>query len=221
MVTGTFLRMCRQTVNRRGFAVNMDTVQQPESLEEFFIERLREALSVQKLSISGEVEFYLVHLLTHFAHSQNFFHTTSEGRIEDRPLALRLYDATFDAGKRFIHLKTLGDTALYSAGVFMDGLGEKRGTIDYYISMGSGAYSSLANMTTAGMNCMADLFDELAKSFAPLTETISKVCEKNDDGNIFKLLERWRLTGSVQAKEKLVANGINPDAIELTSKNVQ
>lgn len=199
----------------------METLTQSANLEEFFIARIREALATQKTSVSLEVEYYLVHLLTHFARSTHFFHTTPDGRVEDRPLALRLYDATFDAGRRFLHLKSLGDTALYSAGVFFDGLGDRRGSIEYYISMGAGAYGSLANLSTHGERHMADTFDELSKRFPELVEILNLSCERGGDHDVFRLLERWRHTRSLRAREKLAAQGIHPDLLPHATKAVQ
>lgn len=199
----------------------MEELTKALNLEEFFIERVREAAVTQKTTLSADVEFYIVHLLTRFAHATNFFHTTTEGRIEDRPLALRLYDATFDASRRYLHLKSLGDTALYSAGVFFDGLGDHRGNVDYYITMGAGAYTSLANMSTYSEKRLGNIFDELGSRFPDFVEIVNLSCEHGGDHNILKLVERWRLSGSQRAREKLVAYGISPDALLGSTKVVQ
>jgi hypothetical protein len=199
----------------------MEELTKALNLEEFFIERVREAAVTQKTCLSADVEFYLVHLLTHFAKAVNFFQTTPEGRVEDRPLALKLYDATFDEKSRYLHLKSLGDTALYSAGVFFDGLGDRRGKIDYYITMGAGAYTSLANMATHSEKRLGDIFDELAQRFPDLVEIVNMTCEGDTDRGILKLIEHWRLSGSQRAREKLVAHGISPDTLLGSTKVVQ
>lgn len=189
-------------------------------LREFFRERLKIALEKQKLSVSDEVEFYLVNILDHFSKSENLFTTTASGQMEDRPLALKLYDSVFSEqpNERFYHLKSLGDTALYRAGCFYDGLFNQAVDVDYYINMGGNAYSTLANLSTAMAHTknLSDVFAELSEQFAQLVDVLNVTCgpETNSSNHdLLKLLDRYQKTGSKAAKDILEERGIRPDAL--------
>lgn len=201
------------------------TLTQIKALQEFFHKKVKEALELQKMSISGEAEFYLVHILSHYSKSENLFQTDSNGKVEYRPLALKLHDSVFstESGKRFIHLKSLGDTALYHAGVFYDGLYNSIVDVDYYINMGGLAYHSLANLSTHHGKTMADLFHELSVQFAKLVEILHLCCEvevAHTDNDVLKLLDRYHKTGSEKARGILEEKGILLENLSNT-KNMQ
>lgn len=188
------------------------------NLLEFFKSKIQDSLDQQSLEVSEEVEFYLAQLLTHYSSSKNLFSKTDEGKTEYRALALRLHDAVFDLpSKRFYHLKSLGDTALYHAGVFYDGLYNQIVNVDYYINMGGQAYFSLANLTTSTtQKTLADLFAELSEKFEKLVEILKLVCEAEvavTDHDLLKLIERFQKTGSEKAKKILQERGIQPDLL--------
>lgn len=191
------------------------------ALQEFFRDRVKSALGKQQLSVSDEVEFYLVNVLAYFSKSENLFQTNQEGKVEYRPLALKLYDSVFShqPNERFRHLKSLGDTALYHAGFFYDGLFNQVVDVDYYINMGGSAYSSLANLSTAMIHTrkMADLFAELSEQFAALVEVLNLSCDQqthHTDHDLLKLLDRYQKTGSKKAKGILEEFGIKTDDIK-------
>lgn len=196
------------------------------NLSEFFTDKVQNALRQQKLDVSGEVEFYLVELLSRFAVSENYFVSDGQGGVEDRALALRLYDAVFDhPEKKFLHLKGLGDTALYHAGVFYDGLYNRVVDVDYYINMGGQAYLSLANMATVSEKSLADMFAELGERFANLVEILKVVCEQENAGDsdhdLLKLLDRYHKTGSEKALQILKEKGLEPGLLLQHNKSVQ
>lgn len=190
-----------------------ETLTKNQALQEFFYNKVKESLSLQKLTISTDAEFYLVHILSHFSKSENLFQTDANGKVEYRPLALKLYDAVFasESEKRFHQLKSLGDTALYHAGVFYDGLFNNVVDVGYYISMGGSAYQSLANQTTHYGKTMSEMFYELSLQFAKLVEVLHLCCEKEvavTDHDLLKLLDRYMKTGSEKAKGILQEKGI-------------
>lgn len=198
------------------------TLTRSANLLEFFRRKVKEALGQQKVSVSDEVEYYLVHILTHFSISENLYARDTQGQLHDRALVLKLYDATFDPPKRFYHLKILGDTALYHAGVFYDGLVNQSVNVDYYIAMGGTAYQSLANMTTSQEKTLANLYAELSERFPGLVEVVHLCCEKEgelSDHDLLKLLDRYQKTGSQKAKEILTEKGISLDVFS-TDKSV-
>ena len=195
-------------------------VTQHQALQEFFRERVKNALEKQQLSVSSEVEFYLVNILEYFSKSENLFTKTKEGKLEYRALVLKLYDSIFSdhVNDRFNHLKSLGDTALYHAGFFYDGLYNQAVDVGYYINMGESAYSTLANLSTAMVRTkkLADLFAELSEQFSQLVEVLNLTCEKqvqHTDHDILKLIERYQKTGSKTAKGILEECGINTDIL--------
>lgn len=201
------------------------TLSQSKNLKEFFYKKVRGALELQKMSISQEAEFYVVNVLEHFSKSENLFHINDQGKLECRPLALKLYDATFSAhhGERFAHLKSLGDTALYHAGVFYDGLYNQIVDVNYYIQMGGTAYRSLANISTPLGKTLSEMFHELSERFHNLVEVLYICCEQEiaqTNHDLLKMLDRYLKTGSIKAKQILEEKGILPDAI-VVDKTVQ
>lgn len=202
----------------------MPALQPSPNLREFFIKKIKAALLQQRLTVSAEVEFYLVNLLAHFADATNYFRTTLAGGRENRPLALRLYDATFQPERRFQHLKDLGDVSLYHAGVFYDGLYEQPINVDYYITMGASAYHSLANMTTPSTHRLSDIFAELGERFQALVEILYLCCEAevaNTDNDLLRLLDRYHKTRSQKAREILEGKGIDPARLATHLKILQ
>lgn len=184
-----------------------------QNFEEYFFERITKSLQDHKLSVSKDVEYYLLSLLKKFIHSENFFHQTKEGRLENRALALRLYDAVFDEDvQQYQHLKKLGDQALYQAGVFYDGLLNKVVDVGYYITMGQKAYGSLANQKTIlkSEKGLRDIFAELCENFAGLVEIVALCCERDELTNLdlLKWIDRYQKTKSEKAKSILVERGI-------------
>lgn len=196
-----------------------------KNLVEFFSEKVKSSARRQRVGVSEGVEFYLVRLLSHYSVSTNFFETNEEGEIEYRALALRLHDAVFDTrpGSRFVHLKKLGDTALYHAGVFYDGLYNQVVDVDYYINMGGQAYHSLANLSTPTDKSLAEIFAELAVNFPKLVEVLYLCCEADvaqSNNDILRLIDRYVRTGSRKAEELLKEKGISTDIL-LRNPNIQ
>lgn len=203
----------------------MKSLTRNQNLKEFFQHKVKDAVELQKISISGEVEFYLVNILEHYSKSENLFQKNENGKVEDRPLALKLYDAVFSShpNMRFQHLKSLGDTALYHAGVFYDGLFNQIVDVEYYINMGGSAYHSLANLTTHHGKILSDMFSELSCHFPKLVEILYTCCEREvaqTDIDILRLLDRYLKTGSQKAKELLEEKGILPDTL-MVDKTIQ
>jgi hypothetical protein len=187
------------------------------ALREFFYKKIKEALMLNQTEVSQEVEFYLVNILSHFSKTENYFHKGSDGKLEQRPLALKLYDAVFSENvEQFEHLKSLGDTALYHAGVFSDGLVNNMVDVDYYIGMGGNAYLSLASMVTAPyQEHISDMYHALGNQFGDLVDVLGLCCEKETpltDGDLLKVLDKYLKTGSERAKNILKEKGIIPDS---------
>ena len=201
----------------------VEDIQNHQNLEEFFIKRLKMSLGLHNFSVSLEVEFYLVQLLKRFSLSENFFHKTEQGNLENRPLALMMYDAVFDEpSQRVVHLKKMGDSALYQAGVFYDGLYNQVVDVGYYIAMGQHAYASLAHQRTVTEKSLIDLFSELSAGFPHLVEILALCCESETENNqnLLKWIDRYQRTKSPKAKQILEQRGIVVESL-LSDKEAQ
>lgn len=193
-----------------------DSLTLTTSLAEFFKEKVKDSASKQNVNLSEEVEYYLVQLLTAFASPEKLFHINSSGKKELRPLALKLYDSIFDSEKKLQHLRSLGDSALYQAGVLYEGLMNKSVSVEYYISMGEQAYGSLANLTTSYDKNLSEIFYELSEKFSAHVEIVRLTFEgdsQDDDQDLMKWLQRYETTKSEKAKKKLLEKGICPDSL--------
>lgn len=203
-----------------------EIIKKYQTLQEFFHQRVHDAASSQKVDISPDVEFYLVCLLAHFSRTENFFQQDEQGRNELKALALRLADAAFTekADQKFVHLKSLADSALYHAGVFFDGLLNKVIDVDYYIDLGGATYQNLAHLSTHHRKKpLAEIFSSLSRQFAVLAEVVHVCCEQEvatTDADLLRLLDRYLKTGSQKAKEILEEKGILLDQ-PLTTSDVQ
>jgi hypothetical protein len=185
------------------------------SLPEFFRDQVCQALKSVQVSVSTDTEFYLVNLLTTFTKSEKLFERDEKGEVVDRALALQLFDALVATPSgRIPILKKMGDVALYTSGFFSNSLLGKMVGMDYYINMGSTAYSSLSGQFTSEANQnLRQLFGELSDNFPRLVDVISEISIVNsnaNDVNLLKLYERWLATGSQRAQELLEKAGIMP-----------
>ncbi|MGH7804846.1 MAG: hypothetical protein ACREQJ_10900, partial [Candidatus Binatia bacterium] len=132
------------------------------SAADFSRARLREAFEQQRVESSEELEFYLVKLLERFLRV--------EGEFFGRPLALAYLESLHEGpAQRFATLKSVGDTALFLTGVFMDHLESSAVGIGYYMSLGGMAYRGLADLPQSRMaREAARVFAEMSLRFPEL-----------------------------------------------------
>lgn len=183
------------------------------NLREYFHDSLDTALSNQRVDAGDQTAQYIVNLLTLFARSEALYEDTADGR-RIRPLAFMLSDA-LEAGNehdRDRALRRLGDVALFIAGFFVHSFSRKLVDVDYYISMGGGAYGHLSE-TTRGFAAFREVFVELAEKFQRFVDVLNEVsamtCGNNDE-DILRLYEIWIRTGSPRAAAQLRALGVEP-----------
>ena len=115
--------------------------------------------------------------------------------------------------ERNAHLRKLGDTALVTSGFFAGSFERSAVGIDYFISMGGGAYSSLAenNSRTFKEKGLGEVFSDLAGHFMSYVDVLTEVRESNeltDDRDVLCLYESWLKTGSEYARKRLQENGV-------------
>ena len=186
------------------------------NLREFFRDSVDNALANQKIEAADQTAYYIVNLLTIFARSEQLYERTSEG-TRLKPLALMLAEALeSDSGtERSMALQRLGDVSLFIAGCFADSLARKPVDIDYYISMGGGAYGTLSSMVrgTVRGRTFGSVFSELASKFQAFVDVLAEVSEMarvSSDRDILRLYEIWIRTGSRRAAALLRKLGIEP-----------
>ena len=189
---------------------------QVASLREFFRESVTAAMDSNNLSVEGETSHYVVNLLTLFARAEAF-HDLADDTPGRKPLALMLSDALEapTVPERQFALQRMGDISLFIAGFFADDLQRSVVDIDYYISMGGGAYSSLSmqsNKTIRGRT-FASVFVELGEKFHRFVDVLNDVRNQAgsaSDKDVLRLYEVWVKTGSERAARLLRRQGIHP-----------
>lgn len=189
-------------------------VQECSNLQLYFHELVSEAIKHQHVSADEHISFYLVNLLSQFTKAEQI--RRNEDNIET-PLAVLFCKAQAEnLETRTQTLKYLGDFSLFVSGFFQDSLNRKVVDLDYYVSMGGGAYAQLSSLATAHkkQELFGQIFSELAERFVQWMDVISEVSETsqlNNQTNLLRLYEKWLRTGSERMKELLAKQGIFPD----------
>ena len=178
------------------------------SLTAFFQEAVSTAMKNQGIPCSPDTEFYLVHLLSGYAHSVP---------PDDQPIALALAEARFASPDERAHqLRDVGDRSLYLSGFFAESLSRKLVDVDYYIEVGGGAYRQLAELPAARREpgvTTPTIFSELGTRFDRFVDVLAEVSEwsaTHSDAGVLMLYERWLKTGAKWIERRLRARGMLP-----------
>ncbi len=184
------------------------------NVNEYFNDAIHDAISHQHIYPKDETVVYIVNLLTFFTHSENIYEDSLEGR-SSKALALMFKDANEanSIEERNAHLRKLGDTALVTSGFFAGSFERSAVGIDYFISMGGCAYSSLAenNSRTFKEKGLCEVYSDLANQFMNYVDVLMEVRESNDLTNyrdVLCLYESWLKTGSEYTRKRLQENGV-------------
>ncbi len=97
------------------------------------------------------------------------------------------------------------------SGFFSDSFRRRSVDVDYYVSMGEYAYSSLSRQDE---EAFGDVFAELAGKFVAFTDVLSDVSERSglaSHSDILRLYEKWLRTRSPRDGQRLVDRGIIPN----------
>ena len=110
-------------------------------------------------------------------------------------------------------LRKLGDVALFISGFYAESLNRGLVGIDYFISMGGNAYSSLAdNIHRSRFNTtMSNVFADLSEHFHHYVDVLMEVRDSTEikaDSDVLCLYENWLNTGSEYARKRLQESGI-------------
>ena len=185
------------------------------SLTEYFRDSLQSVLHRQRLAVEDHTQHYVVNVLTLFARSEALFEQ-SAGGCRLKPLVVMLSEALAapTLAERQRGLQRLGDVSLFIAGFFARSFARKLVDIDYHISMGAQAYSTLAD-TDAGRrgSVLGRVFAELAGKFQPLVDALNEISESScsqSNADALRLYELWIKTGSRRSWQLLRGLGVLP-----------
>jgi hypothetical protein len=189
------------------------------TLREHFRHTVDEALSTRGVDAAVETVYYIVNLLTVFQRADRLYDQTRDG-FELKPLAVIYAEALEipQPEQRNRIVQRLGDLALFIAGIFSESLRRKPVDVDYYIAMGSGAYSYLSDSMrgSARGEAFCVIFDELSHKFAEFVAALAHVNDANalhSNSDILKLYDLWLRTGNRRAESRLRELGIGAHAL--------
>jgi hypothetical protein len=171
---------------------------QRESMVEYFKEHVEEAIVHQRV-VAGELtSYYVVQMLAGFA----------TRRIADEPLACLLKRGLETGGtEQRTCFRQIGDESLFLLGFFSDSLIHKHVDADYYLGLGTLAYTQLSRLKR---DAFAPVFQELAEKFVGFVDVLSEVSERSSistDKDVLRLYERWLKTGSSRSARLLTERG--------------
>lgn len=189
------------------------------NLREYFHDTIDDALTTRGVDAAVETVYYIVNLLTGFQRADRLY-DQSEGGRELKPLAA-IYAEALEiphADQRNRMVQRLGDIALFIAGVFSESIQRKPVDVDYYISMGSGAYGYLSGTMrgTAKGSAFCAIFEELSSKFSEFVAALGFVNEGAalcTNSDILKMYDLWLRTGSRRAESRLRELGIGAYAL--------
>lgn len=175
---------------------------------DYFLEALSSAATKYPLKYEPLVKPYLAGLLSKFLLSENLF-VSEDNHLKNPTLAFLLKEAVeaplFEQKTKYQHL---GDVALYISGVFPSSLHRSLVGVDYYIQMGSSAYSQTAYLDPNS----AIIFNSLAKQFTKVMDLLSEATEiePTTENQVLQLYELFVITKSPRLLKKLNKVGIQP-----------
>ncbi len=192
-------------------------IQEVPNLDIYFHGLISEAFKNQKIEEkeNEHVSFYLMNLLSRFCEPEKLY---SIGKGEEKPLAVLFCEAQQeDIPNKAKLLKYLGDFSLFMSGYFQDSLNRKIVDIDYYISMGEGAYSQLSTLPVSKKHptLFTDMFSTLGKRFSQWVDVLTEVsenCQMTKQTDLLRLYEKFLRTKSDRLKSMLSKQGIFADS---------
>lgn len=178
------------------------------SPQEYFSEMVESACDERGLEAKPLTRKYLTELLQFYLFSENLF-VSAKGRTET--MAERLLKAVSlpEPKVRAERLRRVGDTALYVSGFFGDSFKRKIIDIDYYVEIGGSAYASLAAAESS--NLYSPVFFDLSERFHDFVDLFTHMSQQaslQSDNDLLRLYDRYIMTGSKLAEEKLEAEGL-------------
>lgn len=183
---------------------------------EYFHDRVSEARESLRVDLDQTIEFYLVNLLCDFVHPARLDAVLTDQDVLDTPLALLLKRAMeCPPSVQLKAFKRLGDVSLYVAGFFQDYFNRKSFDLDYYITMGTTAYTSVSAIMRDRHHDehFTSVYRDLATQFAILVEVVAEVADSPERLSTLDLLaiyDRWARSHSGRLQRVLERFGIVP-----------
>jgi hypothetical protein len=182
------------------------------SMRDYFRETLTAAMRRRPIRLSENAQAYLVNLCAELSRADALFAGTEHG---ERPALVDLMARAQEADPReaLRIYKHMGDSSLYLTGFFRESV-EDVGGVEYYVSMGGGAYANVAGLMRATAATSSALFAELSDRFRELVELLIAMSMHGDrtqgldDLRVLSLVERFDKTGDPRALEALKSSGI-------------
>lgn len=185
------------------------------NMREYFRESLQTSMRTTRTHLSDTAQAYLVNLLAEFARAERAFAGSDQGGPVFVDLLVRAQESegegeTHEALKLYKHM---GDSTLYLSGFFSESV-EKRGNVDYYVSLGGSAYDAVARLMRPTAASSSALFAELAHRFKQLVDLLEAMSlhgdksQKKGDAAVLALVERYQRTGSKEVLAALRAEGV-------------
>lgn len=173
-------------------------------------ELVEEARRESSITLSDDLESYLVFLLMRFANNPT---------VLERVLALDFLESFKTVSReRNQHLRDIGDTCLLFAGFFPGKARRRRVRISYYVKLGMNAYSSLS---VVHQNQLSQLFGNLCQHFVGLMDVLQTMRDLDPSVKSLDLIEAeelWSDTHSAHALKTLRQATIAP-ALLIYPKN--
>lgn len=180
--------------------------------EQHFSEVVKEACQNRQVKTPPVVEIYLVQLLRYYLDSKNLHHPFPEDSIEKPPQTfaeMYLTALNSDSPKNKEIMRVVADKALYLTGFFGDSLQRKVVDIDYYVDIGSAAYTNLHIWSKE--DPLSSVYKTFSSRFTEFVDVLSYISEKSQvqsDQNVLRLYDMYLRTGSELAREKLNELGV-------------
>ncbi len=174
-------------------------------LRHYFRERLQLAQERVNHRTDDATEYYLVDLLARFGRSET-------GPL-DAPLVYAVADAsqTVDPRERFRRFRQVGDTALYTFGVFPEDLSRRGLSEQYVVTMGRRGYRMAGLLSRFAPQPWSRAFSSLLRDFEALSMLLSEALEEpppQSSEELIRLYAQWRRTGSERLAARLRAAGV-------------
>jgi hypothetical protein len=159
---------------------------------------VRQAESDSGLSVSEELESYLVNLLLRFM---------DKPELADAVLSLNYLLAEQQlSSERYNTLRQVGDQCLLYSGLFPERALRKRVRVSYFVELGQRSYSSAAMKVGREVE-LAALFEHLGQRFVRLMDILQSMRGMSGADRQLSLLlavDLWQDTGS-EAARKIIA----------------
>jgi hypothetical protein len=184
----------------------------------FFKDSIESTVEKRGLQTGPPTINYVAGLLAKFVRAERLFERTAGG--VQTPVLAFIYGQAMEArstDERCACMQRLGDVSLFLSGVFADSFNRKLVDVDYYMSMGEGAYAWLSDTPSTRSAPGEDraVYAELAENFVHIADVVNEIFERSSGGyssDVLRLYERWLHTGSERLASQLMSLGVQVNA---------